>query len=130
MNDLFSNITTIIPELLTVLAAGGWLLSRHRRNQEREAHEAEMAKKEAELTAAIRDSETKYTREALEIFKEQVVEPIRQLSERNALEIARYQGAISKAPSCPLYPACVILRELQSSDSAVIAGSQPEADSN
>lgn len=128
MNDILSNITTIIPELLTVLAAGGWLLSRHRRNQEREAHEAEMAKKEAELTAAIRDSETKYTREALEIFKEQVVEPIRQLSERNALEIARYQGAISKAPACPHYPDCIILRELQSSDSAVIAGSQPGAD--
>ena len=105
--------TTIAAEVLAALTAGGWLLSRRRRRQESESHAAEMAKAKAELTAALRESETKYTREALEIYTQQVVEPIRQQSERNALAIARYQGAIDKALLCRLYPDCVVIRELQ-----------------
>ena len=86
--------TTIAAEVLAALTAGGWLLSRRRRRQESESHATEMAKAKAELTAALRESETKYTREALEIYTQQVVEPIRQQSER-------------------LYPDCVVIRELQ-----------------
>ena len=110
------DLSSIWPELIAALTAGGWLLSRHRRRQERESHDAEIAKAKADLTSALRESETKYTREALEIYTQQVVEPIRQQSERNTLAIARYQGAIDHAPECRIYPDCIILRELRSNE--------------
>ena len=103
----------ILPEVMAALMGGGWLVSRWRRKQERENHTAELAKKDAELLATIRDSETKYTREALEIYTQQVVEPMRQQLDRNTQAIARYQGAIDCAPSCRLYPDCVILHKLR-----------------
>lgn len=110
---MISDYLNILPEILGTIAAGGWLMSRHRRKQERENHAAELAKKDAELLATIRDSETKYTREALEIYTQQVVEPMRQQLDRNTQAIARYQGAIDCAPSCRLYPDCVILHKLR-----------------
>lgn len=106
--------TVIVADVIAALTAGGWLLSRHRRRQEKESHEAEIAKTKAELTAALRDSETKYTREALEIYTQQVVEPLRQQLDRNTAAIARYQGAIDMAPTCRLYPDCVVIRKLRS----------------
>lgn len=114
------DLTSILPEIIAALTAGGWLLSRRRRRQEKESHEAEMAKSKAELTAALRDSETKYTREALEIYTQQVVEPLRQQLDRNTTAIARYQGAIDKAPGCRLWPDCVVVRELRSKEGADI----------
>lgn len=105
---------TIVPDILATLAAGGWLVSRWRRKQEKASHDAELAKKEAELTATLRDSETKYTREALEIYTQQVVEPMRQQLSRNTEAIARFQGAIDMAPSCRIYPDCVVIRKLRS----------------
>lgn len=108
--------TVIITDVIAALTAGGWLLSRRRRRQEKETHESEMAKAKADLTAALRDSETKYTREALEIYTQQVVEPMRQQLERNTAAIARYQGALDKAPTCRLYPDCVIIRELRTKE--------------
>ena len=108
--------TTIATEVLAALTAGGWLLSRRRRRQEKESHEAEMAKAKADLTAALRESETKYTREALDIYTQQVVEPLRQQLDRNTQAIARYQGAIDMAPTCRLYPDCVIIRKLRSTE--------------
>ena len=107
----FSNI---LPEIIAALTAGGWFLSWSKRRQEREAHEAELAQKQAELTATMRESETKYTREALEIYTQQVVEPLRQQLDRNTKAIARYQGAIDMAPTCRIYPDCVVIRKLQS----------------
>lgn len=111
MPDLIS----MLPEILGTVAAGGWLMSRHRRKQEREDHAAKMEAMQAKITAALRDSETKYTREALEIYTQQVVEPMRQQLDRNTQAIARYQGAIDCAPECRLYPDCVIVRKLRSS---------------
>jgi len=108
--------TVIATDVIAALTAGGWLLSRRKRKQERESHDAEMAKAKADLTAALRDSETKYTREALEIYTQQVVEPIRQQCERNTITIARFQAAIDMAPNCRIYPDCVILRKLRSQD--------------
>lgn len=108
------DISTILPEIIAALAAGGWFYSERKRKQERESHDAEMAKAKADLTATMRDSETKYTREALEIYTQQVVEPLRQQLDRNTKAIARYQGAIDMAPSCRLYPDCVVVRKLQS----------------
>lgn len=110
--------TVIVADVIAALTAGGWLLSRHRRRQEKESHEAEIAKTKAELTAALRDSETKYTREALEIYTQQVVEPLRQQLDRNTVAIARYQGAIDMAPTCRLYPDCVVIRKLRSAQTA------------
>lgn len=103
----------ILPEVLAALMGGGWLVSRWRRHQESDKHEAEIKQKEAELTATLRDSEIKYTREALEIYTQQVVEPMRQQLDRNTQAIARYQGAIDCAPNCRLYPDCVIVHKLR-----------------
>lgn len=103
----------MLPEILGLFAAGGWLISRRKRKQENEEHAAKMDAMQAKITAALRESETKYTREALEIYTQQVVEPIRRQSERNALAIARYQGAIDRAPECRIYPDCIIVRELR-----------------
>ena len=105
---------SILPELLIALFGAGWGLTAWRKRKERETHAAEMAEKEAEITSKLRESETKYTREALEIYTQQVVEPLRQQCERNTIEIARYQGAIDKAPSCRIFPDCIVVRELQS----------------
>ena len=110
--------TTLATEILAAITAGGWLLSRRRRRQETESHEAEMAKAKAELTAALRESETKYTREALEIYTHDVVEPIRQQCERNTIKLARFEAAVDLAPTCRIYPDCVIIRELRASQKA------------
>lgn len=109
------DILSILPEIIAALAAGGWFASRYRRKQEAEAHKTEMALKEEEIKAQMRESETKYTREALEIYTQQVVEPLREQLNRNTIAIARYQGAIDMAPDCRLYPDCVIVRCLRKS---------------
>lgn len=108
-----SEMLSILPEVIAALTAGGWLMSRFRRRREREEHAAEIAAKEAEITSKLRESETKYTREALEIYTKQVVEPLRQQLDRNTEAIARYQGAIDMAPTCRTYPDCVVVRKLQ-----------------
>ena len=107
--------SSIIPSALATLTAGGWLLSRHRRQQEKESHDAEMEKAKADVVSAMRESETKYTREALDIYTKQVVEPIREQCERNTVKLARFEEAIEKAPMCRIFPDCVILRELRAS---------------
>lgn len=104
-----------LPELVAALFAAGWGWTAWHKKKDRENHEARMAKAQAELTASLRDSETKYTREALEIYTRQVVDPLRQQLDRNTQAIARYQGAIDCAPECRIYPDCVIVRKLRSS---------------
>lgn len=106
--------TEIVSAALAALAGGGWLLTSHRRRQEKEEHSTKLEAMQAKITAALRDSETKYTREALEIYTQQVVEPMRQQLDRNTQAIARYQGAIDCAPDCRIYPDCVIVRKLRS----------------
>lgn len=103
------------PEILGVLATGGWLVSRWRRRQEKENHDAELARKEAELTATLRDSETKYTREALEIYNENVVKPLRDELKTIRENQIRFQEAINLAPTCRLFPDCVVIRRLRKS---------------
>lgn len=102
-----------LPEVLTALMGGGWLVSRWRRRQERDNHAAQLAQKEAELTATLRDSETKYTREALEIYTEQVVKPIREELQRLNDKQVRYEDAINRAPLCRMYPDCVVVHKLR-----------------
>lgn len=106
-------ILSILPEILGTLAAGGWLISRWRRKQEKEAHAAELRQKEAILMATLRDSETKYTREALEIYTTQVVKPIREELARLNEKLIRYEEAFNCATSCRIYPDCVVLARLQ-----------------
>lgn len=107
--------SSIIPTVLATLAGAGWLKTAHDRRKEKESHNKEMVSKEAEIISKMRESETKYTKEALDIFNEQVVKPIREQSQRNAEKLARLEGAIDMAPTCRLYPDCVILRKLQAS---------------
>lgn len=105
----------IAPEILGVLATGGWLVSRWRRRQEKENHDAELARKEAELTANLRDSDTKYTREALEIYNENVVKPLRDELKTIRENQIRFQEAINLAPTCRIFPDCVVIRRLRKS---------------
>lgn len=102
-----------LPEVLTALMGGGWLVSRWRRRQERDNHEAEMAKKEVELAVKLKESETKYTREALDIYTEQVVKPIREELQRLNDKQVRYEDAINRAPLCRIYPDCVVVNKLR-----------------
>ena len=105
----------IAPEILGLLATGGWLVSRWRRRQEKENHDAELARKEAELMATLRDSETKYTREALEIYNENVVKPLRDELKTIRENQIRFQEAINLAPTCRIFPDCVVIRRLRKS---------------
>lgn len=105
--------TTLITSVIAAATAGGWLVSATKRRQDNETHKAEIAAKEAEINATIRESETKYTREALEIYTTQVIQPLRDEITRLRENQIRFQAAINAAPSCRLYPDCVVVRRLQ-----------------
>ena len=107
------DVTTIITAVIATLTAGGWLTSRRLRRRDDETHRAELAKLQAELTASIKDSETKYVREALAIYSENVVKPLQDQLQQYRDEQVRFQEAVNAAPSCPMYPDCVIVRKLQ-----------------
>ena len=107
--------TVIIPSVLATLMGAGWFKTWRDRKKDNETHARDMIEREAEIIAKMRDSETKYTKEALDIFNDQVVKPIREQSQRNAEKLARLEGAIDTAPTCRIYPDCVILRKLQAS---------------
>ena len=104
----------ILPEILGLLATGGWLVSRWRRRQESEEHKAKLAAMEAKITTSLRDSETKYTREALEIYTDNVVKPLRDEIRTLRENQIRFQAAINAAPACRMFPDCVVIRRLRS----------------
>ena len=106
--------TEIVASVIAALTAGGWLLSRHRRKQEKEEHAAKMDAMQAKITASLRDSETKYTREALEIYTENVVKPLRDELKTIRENQIRFQTAINLAPTCRIFPDCVVIRKLRS----------------
>lgn len=103
----------LIPEVLGLFAAGGWLLSNHRRRQEKEEHATKMEAMQAKITASLRDSETKYTREALEIYTDNVVKPLRDELKTIRENQIRFQAAINLAPTCRIFPDCVVIRRLR-----------------
>lgn len=106
--------STIVTAIIAALTAGGWLVSRHKRNQETEEHKTKIEAMEAKITASLRDSETKYTREALEIYTDNVVKPLRDEIRTLRENQIRFQAAINAAPDCRLFPNCVVLRRLRS----------------
>lgn len=110
------NWTEIISAALAALAGGGWLLSSHRRRQEKEEHSTKLEAMQAKITASLRDSETKYTREALEIYTDNVVKPLRDELKTIRENQIRFQAAINMAPSCRLFPDCVVIRKLRTQE--------------
>lgn len=108
--------TTIITSVLATLLGAGWLKSRHDRKKDNDAHARDMIEREADIIAKLRDSETKYVHDVLETYNKQVVDPIRAQSQRNAENLARFEGAVAAAPTCRIYPDCVIVRKLQSKE--------------
>lgn len=106
--------TEIITTIIATLTAGGWLVSRHKRSQEAEEHKTKIEAMEAKITASLRDSETKYTREALEIYTDNVVKPLRDEIRILRDNQIRFQAAINAAPTCRLFPDCVVVRRLRS----------------
>lgn len=108
------NWVDIATAIIAALTAGGWLVSRHKRSQEAEEHKTKIDAMEAKITASLRDSETKYTREALEIYTDNVVKPLRDEVRTLRENQIRFQAAINAAPSCHLFPDCVVIRRLRS----------------
>lgn len=108
------NWVDIATAIIAALTAGGWLVSRHKRNQEAEEHKTKIDAMEAKITASLRDSETKYTREALEIYTDNVVKPLRDEVRTLRENQIRFQAAINAAPACRLFPDCVVVRRLRS----------------
>lgn len=108
------DVTEIITAVIATLTAGGWLVSRHKRSQEAEEHKTKVEAMEAKITASLRDSETKYTREALEIYTDNVVKPLRDEVRTLRENQIRFQAAINAAPTCEHYPNCIIIRRLRS----------------
>lgn len=106
--------SVIIPSLVATLAGVGWFKTSRDRKKENEAHARDMIEREADIISKMRESETKYVHEILETYNQQVVDPIRQQSLKNAENLARFEGAVAAAPTCRIYPDCVILRKLQS----------------
>lgn len=104
----------IISTIIATLTAGGWLVSRHKRSQEAEEHKTKIEAMEAKITASLRDSETKYTREALEIYTDNVVKPLRDEVRTLRENQIRFLAAINAAPACRLFPDCVVVRRLRS----------------
>ncbi|MBO7182837.1 MAG: hypothetical protein J6V49_01745 [Bacteroidales bacterium] len=105
--------TEIISAALAALAGGGWLLTSHRRRQEKEEHTTKMEAMQAKITASLRESETKYTREALEIYTDNVVKPLRDELKTIRENQIRFQAAINLAPTCRIFPDCVVIRRLR-----------------
>lgn len=105
--------TEIISAVVAALTAGGWLVSRHKRSQEAEEHKTKIEAMEAKITASLRDSETKYTREALEIYTDNVVKPLRDEIRTLRENQIRFQAAINAAPACRLFPDCVVINKLR-----------------
>ena len=108
------NWVDIATAIIAALTAGGWLVSRHKRSQEAEEHKTKIEAMEAKITASLRDSETKYTREALEIYTDNVVKPLRDEVRILRENQIRFQAAINAAPACRLFPDCVVVRRLRS----------------
>ena len=106
------NWVDIATAIIAALTAGGWLVSRHKRSQEAEEHKTKIEAMEAKITASLRDSETKYTREALEIYTDNVVKPLRDEVRILRENQIRFQAAINAAPACRLFPDCVVVRRL------------------
>lgn len=104
--------TTILTTVIATIASGGWIVSRRKRRQEEQTHLADIEAKKAEITAALRESETKYTREALDIYTTQVIQPLRDEIKRLSENQIRFQAAINAAPSCRHYPDCAVMRKL------------------
>lgn len=105
--------TEIITAIIATLTAGGWLVSRHKRSQEAEEHKTKIEAMEAKITASLRESETKYTREALEIYTDNVVKPLRDEIRTLRENQIRFQAAINAAPACRLFPDCVVINKLR-----------------
>lgn len=108
------NWVDIATAIIAALTAGGWLVSRHKRSQEADEHKTKIDAMEAKITASLRDSETKYTREALEIYTDNVVKPLRDEIRTLRENQIRFQAAINAAPACRMFPDCVVIRRLRS----------------
>lgn len=106
--------STITTAIIAALTAGGWLVSRHKSSQEAEEHKTKIEAMEAKITASLRDSETKYTRKALEIYTDNVVKPLRDEVRILRENQIRFQAAINAAPACRMFPDCVVIRRLRS----------------
>lgn len=105
---------TLITTIVSTIAAGGWLTSRHLRKKEDEKHQVELEHARAEADALRQRTELDYTKEILEIYSAHIVQPLRDEISLTNKRLDMYEMAINQAPTCKLYPACPVLMRLQS----------------
>ena len=111
---MFEYWVEILTSTIAVFSAGGWFLSKHQRNIEREKHEAEIERARAESDALRQRSNIDYTKELLEIYSAHIVQPLKDEIKSIKAHQEHYEAAFSKAPFCSLFPNCPIVVELQS----------------
>lgn len=110
---MFEGWIEIVTAIVAALAAGGWFVSRRQRKMEGEKHAVELEHARAEADALRQRTELDYTKEVLEIYSAHIVQPLKDQIANVTKRQDRYENAISKAPTCRLYPNCPVLSELQ-----------------
>lgn len=110
---MFEGWIEIVTAIVAALAAGGWFVSRRQRKMEGEKHAVELERARAEADALRQRTELDYTKEVLEIYSAHIVQPLQNQINDVKKRLDRYDNAISKAPTCRVYPDCPILIELQ-----------------
>lgn len=98
-------IVTIILGVLTLVGNCGWLMQHRKYRQEVRKSQAEARHEELDLSAD-------FVRE----FREQIYNPL-------AAELERLRSAVKQVTTCPHYPACPVLHQLQTG-----SGGRTEAD--
>lgn len=104
---------TLATTIISTIAAGGWLTSRHLRKKDDEKHAVELEHARAEADALRQRNELDYTKEILELYSAHIVEPLKDKIDLTNKRLDLYENAINKALDCKLFPGCPVVIRLQ-----------------
>lgn len=110
---MFDSWHQILTSTIAVFSAGGWFLSKHQRNIEREKHEAEIERARAESDAIRQKNEIDYTKNLLEIYSAHIIQPLKDEIDTIKKNQKIYESAVAKTIFCSVYPNCPVFIELQ-----------------
>lgn len=110
--------TEIISIVISALATGGWLTSKHLRKKEDEKHTVELERARAEAEALRQHNELDYTKDILELYSAHIVQPLKDQIDLTNKRLDLYEYAINKAITCKLYPSCPVLQRLQKQETS------------
>lgn len=111
---MFDSWLQILSSLIAAFSAGGWFLSKHQRNVEREKHLVEIERARAESNAIRQKNEIDYTKDLLEIYSAHIIQPLKDEICTIKKHQKIYEAAVAKAVFCSAYPNCSVFVELQS----------------